>query len=169
MVRVISLCQAGVLKFTINMDEVCHHLHSLSFVDTSGKYIIICIFEHKTFIILYLTNKIITLWGKFSERRNTFHVLVSTSKTRQSQRELEHWGFNPLHCGIEGWAEKSTQCQFLKKQRFKKSKTRAVMTWEKKKQKLLLVKLHDELRLHSCSELCVAVNSAGWWQCLKSS
>lgn len=103
MVRAISLCQAGVLRFTINMDEVCHYLHSLSFVDTSGKYIIIiCIFEHKMVIILYLTNKIITLWGKFCERRNTFHVLVSTSKTRQSQRELEHWGFSPLHCGIEG-------------------------------------------------------------------
>lgn len=33
------------------MYEVCHHLPSLSFVDISGKYvIIICIFVHKTVI-----------------------------------------------------------------------------------------------------------------------
>lgn len=128
MVRVISLCQAVILRFTINMYEVCCHLHSLSFVDTSGKYVffrknivIICVFGHKTVIKMYLTNKIITLWGKLlCERSHTFHSLLSTSKTRQSHRELEQWGFSPLPCGVEGaplvGQKKSSQFQFLKKQ-----------------------------------------------------
>lgn len=134
MVRVISLYQAVVPSFTINMYEVCHHLCSLSFVATSGKYvIIICIFEHKTVISMYLPNKIITLWGKlvlwekehFSCSAEYFQIQTKPKWIGKMRfQSATFWSWK----GFTGSAEKSTRFQFLKKQWFKKSKTRGVMT-----------------------------------------
>lgn len=52
---------------------------------------------------MYLTNQIITLWRKLVLwEKEHFSFSAEYFQTRQSQRELEQWGFSPLHCGIEG-------------------------------------------------------------------
>lgn len=148
------LCQTVVRGFTINLYEVLCHLHSLSFMDTFWKYVVIvCIFECTTVIRMYLTNKIMPFWGKlalwekehFSCCAEYFQIQSEPKRVGRVRFQftlLLNWK------DFTGWAEKSNRFQFLKKQWFKKSKNRGVTTY---RNVALLVKLYDESRPCSCS------------------